>query len=200
MTARERFLLPPTVVAMGGQVASGKSTVARHIARRIGAPVVGSDATRDHLLGERLDQDLHEIHWEQAYEAGFGERVYDEVLRRAREVLASGRPVVIDGCFRSAEQRTQARGLAEYFGHPFLFVEASVSREVQRERLKGRAVRDDVHLSVWTDIADDMRRGWQPADELSRDEYLLLDTAKPLEANLDEIEARLATWPETWDD
>lgn len=199
LTARERFLLPPTVVAMCGQVASGKSTVSRHIARRIGAPVVGSDPTRDHLLGERLNEDLHEVRWERAYEAGFGERVYEEVLRRAGEVLESGRPVVIDGCFRSPEQRSGARDLAGRFGYRFLFVEASVSREVQHERLKERAVRDGVALSVWTDIADDMRRDWQPADELSRDEYLRVDCTKPLEASVDEIEAHLATWPESWD-
>lgn len=195
LAARQRPLLPPTVVAMGGQVASGKSTVARHIARRIGAPVVSSDATRDYLLGERLNEDLHEVRWERAYEAGFGTRVYDEVMRRAGEVLTSGRPVVIDGCFRSREQRAAARALAERFGHPFHFVEANVSREVQRERLMERAERDDVELEVWTDIADDLRADWQAADELPREEYLRLDTDQPLEENADRIEQRLATWP-----
>ncbi|MDP6980145.1 MAG: AAA family ATPase [Myxococcota bacterium] len=196
LAAPRRPLLPPTVVAMGGQVASGKSTVAKHIGKRIGAPVVSSDATRDHLLGSRLNEDLHEVHWERAYEDGFGERVYGEVLRRASEVLGSGRPVVIDGCFRSREQRERARELAQRFEHPFLFVEASVSREVQLARLGERAVRDAVGIEVWTDIADELRAQWQPADHLPRDEHLRLDTAHPLDTNADAIEARLATWPE----
>ncbi len=196
LAARGRSLLPPSVVAMGGQVASGKSTVARHIGRRIGAPVVSSDATRDHLLGGRLNEDLHEVRWEQAYEDGFGVRVYDEVLRRAGEVLASGRPVVIDGCFRSAEQRASARHLAQQFGHPFLFVEATVSRETQQQRLLERTDRDGVAPEVWSDIASELRAQWQPADELPRAEYLLLDTGLPIDENADTIEERLATWPE----
>ncbi len=181
---------------MGGQVASGKSTVARHIGKRIGAPVVSSDATRDFLLGSRLNEDLHEVHWERAYEDGFGERVYGEVLRRAGEVLSSGRPVVIDGCFRSAEQRERARALAREFGHPFLFVEASVSRDVQHERLAPRAERDQVEVEVWTDIADELRAQWHTTDALALDEHLRLDTSKPLDANAAAIEHRLATWPE----
>ena len=190
-----RPLLPPIVVAMGGQVASGKSTVALHIARRIGAPVVGSDATREFLLGGRLNEDLHEVRWEEHYEPDFPERVYDEVLRRAGEVLSSGRPVVIDGCFRSREQRLRARAHAERFGLPFFFVEASVSREVQRERLAERAVRDSVPLDDWQEIADEMRAQWEPADELVENEHLLLDTSLPLEHSAAAIEERLPTWP-----
>lgn len=191
-----RPLLPPMVVAMGGQVASGKSTVARHIARRIGAPVVGSDPTRDYLLGSRLNADLHEMKWEQSYEPDFAERVYTEVHRRAAEVLASGRPVVVDGCFRSREQRARSRALAEAFGLPFLFVEAQVSRDVQRARLAERAERDGVPIDDWQEIADQMRAQWQPADELPTNEHLALDTSQPLEANTDTIETSLPTWPE----
>lgn len=190
-----RPLLPPSVVAMGGQVASGKSTVARHVARRIGAPVVGSDPTRDDLIGARLNEELHEARWERSCAPGFGERVYEEVLRRAAQVLETGRPVVVDGCFRSRAQRARARALAARFGLPFLFVEAQVSREVQRERLGERALRDGVTIDEWVEIADEMRAQWEPADDLPGSEYLALDTSRPIEGNAAAIEDRLATWP-----
>jgi predicted kinase len=195
LAAPRRPLLPPVVVAMGGQVASGKSTVARHIARRIGAPVVGSDATRDFLLGARVNDDLHEARWEEAYEPGFAARIYEEVLKRAEAVLESGRPVVIDGCFRSRQHRMQARDLAERFGRPFLFVEATVSEDVQLARLSERAERDAVRIDVWMEIADQLRARWEPADELSADQHFILDTAFPLDHNADAIEARLPSWP-----
>ena len=182
---------------MGGQVASGKSTVALHIARRIGAPVVGSDPTRDYLLGARLNEDLHEARWEEAFEPGFAARVYTEVLRRAGEVLESGRPVVIDGCFRSRAQRLEARALAERFDLPFVFVEAQVAPEIQRERLAERALRDAVPIDDWQQIADRLRAQWETASELSAEEHLVLDTGRPLEENAREIEARLPTWPTT---
>jgi aminoglycoside phosphotransferase family enzyme/predicted kinase len=195
LAAPRRPLLPAAVVVMGGQVASGKSTVASQIAQRIGAPVVSTDATRDFLLGARVNEDLHEMRWAESYESGFGVRVYGEALRRAGEVLASGRSVVIDGCFRSRAQRAQARALAVDFGHPFLFVEATITEEVQLARLAERAERDAVSIAAWKQIADQMRASWEPADELEAEEYLPLNTALSLDRNAESIEERLPTWP-----
>jgi predicted kinase len=200
-------LLPAAVVAMGGQVASGKSTLARLVARQIGAPIVSSDRTREHLLQSALAggaapgsdadpiPDVHEAQWIQTYEPGFGDRIYDEVLRRAGEVLVSGRPVVIDGCFHSRSRREEARRLAERFGRPFLFVEVATTPEVQLERLRVRAVRDGVELDDWRQIAEGLRTDWEPVDELREREYLQLDGASPPERSAGAIEARLPTWP-----
>ena len=194
--APRRSLLPPIVVAVGGLVASGKSTVARHLGHAIGAPVVSSDRTRDFLLGTRLTQDHHEVDWERAYEPGFGEKVYNEVMRRAGVVLRSGRAVVVDGCFRAASQRALAKQLAEDFGHPFLFVEARVSDEVCRARLHERSVRDNEPESTWSDIAADLRSQWEPTGELPADQREVVDTALPLDHTARVLRARLPTWPE----
>ena len=195
LAAPRHPLLPPVLVAVGGQVASGKSTLARFIAERIGAPVVGSDPTRDFLLGTRVNEDVHEARWEEAYEPGFASRIYEEVIRRAGEVLISGRSVVIDGCFHSREERMRARSLAQRFERPFLFVEARVTDAVQHERLAERAARDAVPIDDWQQIADQLRDGWEPVAELSDEEHLVLDSALPLERNAGSIEARLPTWP-----
>ena len=187
-------LLPPVVVVMGGQVASGKSTLAREIGRRISAPVVSSDGTRDFLLGARLDERHHEIHWERAYESGFGERVYAEVFRRAGAVLDAGRAVVIDGCFRSRAQRARARALADRSGHPFVFVEARVSEAVQRERLLERSSRDGVDAGVWLGIAADMSAEWEPIDEADPSHWAV-DTGGSVEHAIEQVAARLPSWP-----
>jgi len=44
----------PTLVAVGGIIASGKSTVAQWVASEMGAPVVDADRTRKHMLGVEL--------------------------------------------------------------------------------------------------------------------------------------------------
>jgi aminoglycoside phosphotransferase family enzyme/predicted kinase len=196
LAAPMRAILPPVVVALGGLVASGKSTLAARIAADIGAPVVSSDRTRDFMLGARAGGDPHEVHWERAYEEGFTQRGYDEVMRRAGAVLASGRPVVIDGCFRSVAQRATAREAAERFGHPILFVEARVPKALHRERLRERALRDGVPEQTWIDIAEELRAQWEPADELAPDEHLVVDTSAPLEESTLAIRRRLPTWPE----
>lgn len=195
LAVRRKALLPPIVIATGGQVASGKSTLARALAWEIGAPVVSSDRTRDFLLGERVVDEPHEIHWERAYEPGFAERVYGEVMRRGEVVLESGRPLVVDGCFRSRAQRAMARALADARGLPFRFVEARIPEPLQRERLHERSLRDAVPDRAWRDIADALRREWEPADELADEQHIVLDTSQPLARNVATLRAKLPTWP-----
>ncbi len=195
VSAPRQQLLPPAVVAVGGLVASGKSTVACHLGREIGAPVVSSDRTRDFLLGARLNEDLHEVHWKRAYEEDFGDRVYDEVMRRAGAVLKSGRAVVMDGCFRSRTQRARPRALAKRFGHPFLFVEAQANEEDVRQRLHERAIRDAEPDSTWLDIASELEAQWEPTDELAAEERETLDTSLALEHNAKRLRKKLPTWP-----
>jgi predicted kinase len=189
-------LLPPVLIATGGQVASGKSTVADALAFEIGAPVVNTDRTRSALLGARGDVEPHEIHWERAYEPGFAQRVYDEVLRRAGAVLTSGRPVLVDGCFRSRVQRAAVRALADRHGVPFYFVEVCVGRETQRERLLERSRRDGEPDATWLDIAQALRQEWEPPDELAAAQRLRVDSDRPLAASLEALRGALPTWPE----
>src|SRR5262245_53896783 len=84
----------PVAIAVGGLVASGKSTVAKYVARRIGAPRVVADRVRRALLAG-APGDGHELAWA----PDLADRVYAGLLARAGEVLASGRAVVLDACF-----------------------------------------------------------------------------------------------------
>jgi aminoglycoside phosphotransferase family enzyme/predicted kinase len=194
VSAERRPLLPPTIVVLGGQVASGKSTIARHVAAEIGAPLISADRTRSFMLGARAD-DAHEAQWELAYEPGFSHRVYAELMRRAGAVLRSGRPVVLDGCFRSATQRSVARRMAARYERPFLFVEVRVDPGRQEERLRARAKRDGVDEQVWLDIATGLADQWEAAEELPEEESLTIDGARSIQEDIGAVEARLPTWP-----
>jgi len=195
LSARRKPLLPPVVIATGGQVASGKSTVAHALALAIGAPIVSSDRTRDFLLGARVDNEPHEIHWERAYEPGFAARVYSEVMRRGEAVLESGRPLVLDGCFRSRKQRATARALASSRGLPFKFIDAQIPESLQRERLHQRSLRDAEPDATWLAIAAALRREWESPDELAPDEHIVVDTSLALDRNIAELRTVLPTWP-----
>ena len=146
-------------------------------------------------MGGRWGGGVHGCWWEEAYDRGFGERVYAETVHRASEVLASGRPVLIDGCFRARAQRAAAQDLAARFGTRFLFVEARITQKIQRARLTERAARDSVSVAAWTEIAEEMRATWEPAEEIAAEDYLALDTTRPLDQSADSIEARLPAWP-----
>ena len=194
LAASRRALMAPALIAVGGVIASGKSTVSQWIASELGAPVVDADRTRKHMLGIDPAQHLDDAPWAGAYDPAFTDAVYREVLRRAEVVLASGRPVVLDASFRSRSMRADARALATRLGVPFKIIECRVSPATCRARLEQRAAQTSVsdgRLAVF----DDFVSRFEPMDDLPEDEHLALDTSLPHEATLSSLRQALDCWP-----
>jgi len=195
LASDRRALLGPSVVAVGGIIASGKSTLAAELGAEMSAPIVDADRTRKQMIGIAVTDPMREGSWQGAYDPAFTREVYAEVLRRAEVVLRSGRPVIVDASFRSRALRARVRALAEERGVPFRMVECRVAVEICRERLRERAK----HASVSDgrlEIFDDFVASWEPVDELSAHEHLVVDTAQPLETSLAELRRAVRTWPE----
>jgi aminoglycoside phosphotransferase family enzyme/predicted kinase len=195
LSSNRRALLGPSVIAVGGVIASGKSTIADAVGARLGAPVVDADRTRKAMLGVGAHRAVHEPAWQGAYDPEFTEKVYAEVLRRARIVLGSGRPVVVDASFRSAAHRRAVCDLARASGAPFLFVECRVDRQVAMHRLEARS-RGPTVSDGRTAIFDAFAAEFEPVDELAAAEHLTLDTSQELAVTLSRLTERLNVWPE----
>jgi hypothetical protein len=194
LSADRRSLLTPAVIAVGGLIASGKSTVAERVGAEASAPVVDADRTRKNMLGVASTQKIHDPAWSGAYDPKFTEAVYAEVLRRAAVVLDSGRPVVLDASFRSVEMRRLARDLAASRGVPFRFVECRTPAEVCRARLVEREARagvSDGRLAIF----DDFAARFEPVTELPPTEHVLLDTTRPLDENVAKLRDLVPLWP-----
>ncbi len=196
LAAERRALLPPRVVAVGGVIAAGKSTVAEGIGAALAAPIVDADRTRKWLLGVAPTKPLHEAAWSGGYSPQNTAKVYAEILRRAEAVLNSGRPVILDASFRSTEARLAALQLAERYRVPFHFVECRVEPEVCRQRLRRR--QREVGVSDGRlEIFDDFVARWQPVEELPGDQHTAIDSSLPLADNLETLRQRLGGWPST---
>jgi aminoglycoside phosphotransferase family enzyme/predicted kinase len=192
--AGRRTLLLPSVVAVGGVIASGKSTIAERVADAMSAPIVDADRTRKSMLGVDAHTHVPEAAWKGAYDRGFTDRVYAELLRRAEVVLASGRPVVLDASFRSASFRAAARDLANRHGVPFRFVECRAEPDVCRARLARREGTDCVSDGTVA-VFDAFRAAFDPVTELPPTETVVLDTTRPVDENLAVLASRIETWP-----
>jgi aminoglycoside phosphotransferase family enzyme/predicted kinase len=163
----------PTLIGVGGLVASGKTTVSQAIARRYGLAVVSADATRKSLAGLE-----HEAPGGAAlYTDAFTAATQAELLRRAGAVLASGRSVVVDTTFRTRALRDRARSLADQHGADFLFVECSVPEAMARARLRGRTAGVS---DAREELFERIRSEFEAADELAPSQHVVIDTAGPI--------------------
>lgn len=105
----------PRLIAVGGLSGSGKSTVARHLADRLGAIVLRSDAIRKGMWGipetARLPRE--------AYAPEVSPRVYAAMADRARMALDGGMPVILDAAHLREGERDAAAALAAEKAAPF---------------------------------------------------------------------------------
>jgi putative hydrolase of the HAD superfamily len=184
------------LVAVAGQVASGKSTLARALAQELGAVCIEGDRVR-RKLPQLLQDPIHEARWRRAFAPAFDEQVYVELLREADRALASG-PVVLDACFPRASQRLAARSVARRRGVAFLLAECRVRQETVRARL---ATRDAESRHVgWQAIHDDLAARWEPVTELATDEHVLVESDGPLAGTVDAVLTALPLAREPGDD
>ncbi|MEN9580132.1 MAG: hypothetical protein RJA70_3141 [Pseudomonadota bacterium] len=105
------------------------------------------------------------------------ERVYEEVFRRASNVLASGRGVILDASFRTERQRRGALELSERHGVPLRFIQCQVPRELAVSRLTERS--DGASISDGrAELYDSFAASFEPFDALNAGLSFVLDTSR----------------------
>ena len=182
-------LVPPRVVAVGGLIASGKSHAASVIGVLLAAPVVGSDRLRKHLMGRRADESMQSEAWKGPYSADTTAKVYETLWNVAEAIVTSGRPVVLDASFRTADMRNSARSLAERLGVPFTFVECMAPRERLLERLAERESLAAHESDARPGLLEEFEKLYEPVEELPSAVHLRLDTSRPPEENLERLQS-----------
>jgi aminoglycoside phosphotransferase family enzyme/predicted kinase len=170
------------VIAVGGVIGAGKSTLADALGRALDLPVIDSDRTRKALAGVPATQPAPAG----AYTPAFTDRTYDEVFRRAEVVLDSGRGVILDATFRDRPLRLRARELARRHRRPFRFVEAICDDTTLRARLRARAA--GVSVSDATEaLLDRVRREFEPVTELAAGEHVPVRTTAPVSGQVEAV-------------
>jgi uncharacterized protein len=165
----------PALYAVGGLIASGKSTLADQLAEQLAVPVVDSDRTRKQLAGVDAWTQLSDAAFAGHYRAETTAATYQELRRRAEIILTSGRSLILDASFRTRAERGAALELAQRHGAGFLFIECTASPEAIRARLAKRATRpsiSDARLDVLAAFED----SYEPVDELPAGAYLRVST------------------------
>jgi aminoglycoside phosphotransferase family enzyme/predicted kinase len=175
------------LIAVGGLIGAGKSTLADSLGRALGVPVIASDRTRKALAGVPATQPAPAA----AYAPAFTARTFAELFRRADVVLGSGRGVILDATFRERDLRLRARQLARRHQRPFRFVEAICDDSTLRHRLRARAAAVAVSDAT-EDLLDRIRREFEPITELPDYEHVAVLTTQPVATQVQVVQASLA--------
>jgi predicted kinase len=179
----------PRLIAVGGIIASGKSTFADALGAELGVPVISSDRTRKALLGIEPTEPLRHEPWQRAYAPELTAQVYEELMRLCRVVLRSGRSVVLDATFASRQSRAMARAAAAELSVPFCFVECRAPADVARARLRERASGASVSDGR-LEIFDQFVARYEAVTELEDTEHFVADTTLPLPEHIRRLHER----------
>lgn len=129
---------PARLVAIGGLSGTGKSTLARRLAPRIGAPpgalLLRSDEIRKNLMGVGLAVRLGP----EGYSEAMTNRVYVAMRDRARAALAAGASVIADAVHARPSEREAIAFVAEAIGVRFDGVWLSAPGAVLESRVARR--------------------------------------------------------------
>jgi predicted kinase len=138
LAARALRPVAPLLLAIGGRSGTGKSSVARAVAGKLGAlpgaMLLRSDVIRKRLFGVEPTAKLPE----EAYAEAVSERVFERLAERAETLLRAGRTVIADGVFGAPEQRARIERAAAAAGVPFVGVWLQAPEAVLEARVAGR--------------------------------------------------------------
>lgn len=166
----------PPLVVLYGLMGSGKTSVARWLREEYGWHMVSTDAVRKQLAGVGENTRVWVPYNEGLYSPEMNRQTYSEVCRRAENLLLAGFPVVIDGAYKSRDDRAPVIELAARSDARLLFVRTECSPEEQVRRLAGRQ-QYDTRSDGRVEIMEQQRSDFESPDESEQEFHFALDTS-----------------------
>jgi aminoglycoside phosphotransferase family enzyme/predicted kinase len=170
-----RSLGPPLAIVVTGLMGSGKSTLAESLAEVLGAELVETDRVRRELYGR---SDLPAGFNQGTYRSELRDRVYDEVLDRARKFLGDGLSVVVDGTFLSTRHRQRAVAESLDCGAVPFVVRCTCADDIALERISRRAAERSSFSDARPELYARQRNEYEPDPPGAA--VLDVDTTTPL--------------------
>lgn len=148
------------LILITGLPATGKSTVARRLARELGAEILRTDIVRKDLLKTAT------------YSEDEKELVYRAVFMLADYLIKNDVNVIIDGTFYKYNLRKNAKKIAKKRGKRFFLIETRCPEDIVLKRLDERKK----NLRSPSDADEAVYYKVKKAFEPIKEDHLLIDT------------------------
>jgi aminoglycoside phosphotransferase family enzyme/predicted kinase len=170
---------PPLLAAVMGLPATGKSTVARALAGRLGLVHLSADAIRHELAGVHLHptEPYDAPSGKGPYSAEMTRRTYATLLQRAGRWLRRGHGVVVDATFGRPAQRAVLQRLARRCRARLAVLVCRADEALIRTRLEARASEPACAPAARLDLWPALRAAFSEPGEVRG--AVFLDTAAP---------------------
>ncbi|MBM9536840.1 AAA family ATPase [Desulfobulbus alkaliphilus] len=178
------------ILVFAGMTASGKSTLGQVLAQRYQVPYHNSDRIRKELAGLQATERRPDQVGAGIYSTAFTEATYQAMLDRVRDDSAHGAAVVIlDGSYSRRRYRDAVRGVARDLGGSAVFIFCICPDDEVRRRLEQRAKDSRAVSDGRWEIYLHQKKTYELPDALEEGSYILLDTERPVERLVTDLEA-----------
>ena len=157
---------------MSGLSGSGKTTVARQLAKQINAIHIRSDAVRKHLAGLKLE----ERGTNELYTPEMTQKTYHRLLELGLMLAREGYAVILDAKYDRRQLRQQAISQAQQQDIPLHIIYCSAPVEALRDRLAGRT--KDISDAT-PDLLAYQQAAAESFSEMEQDYVVIIDTTQP---------------------
>jgi len=160
------------LILMSGLSGSGKSTIARQLARQLGAIHIRSDAVRKHLGGIGLTEHGSA----ELYIDEMSQRTYKRLLELGIVLATQGFPVILDAKYDRQKLRMEAIAKAQFHQLPLQIIHCTAPLKVLLERLASRT--GDI-ADATPDLLEAQQAASEPFTEAEQAYVKSLDTTQP---------------------
>jgi uncharacterized protein len=165
------------VILMSGLSGTGKSTTAKHLARKINAVHLRSDAVRKHLAGiPLLEKGGNEI-----YTPEMTQKTYSRLLALGITLANQGWSVILDAKYDRQDLRAVAISQATEHKLPLHILNCTAPLEVLKERLLNRT--GDIADATADLLASQIKQS-EPFTDQEQSYITVVDTTQPLDTQL----------------